>query len=82
MKIGYFRYNWQHDLLGHLVSVGWFLAELPALIFYPLSSNVCSNNCYYTPLFRLSATCSRTFAWRNDSRPVMLVGAMGFVPLQ
>lgn len=62
MKIGYFRYNWQHDLLvGRLPGVGVFLAGLPALIFYPLSSNVCSNSCYYTLFFRLSATYSRIF---------------------
>ena len=27
------EYNWQCGLLGHLVSVGWFLAELPTPFF-------------------------------------------------
>ena len=66
MKIGRIYYNWQHDLLvGRLPGVGVFLAGLPALIFYPLSSNVCSNSCYYTLLFRPFATYSRIFTGKT-----------------
>ena len=38
-----------------------FLAGLPTPIFHPLLQNVCSNSCYRTPFFRLSATYSLIF---------------------